>query len=219
LSKILVSKNTQPRNGQTRKGQKAPVSSDVKAYIKKVVNSKLESSEEDKWINIAAMSVAASSTPSFIDVTSIGQGVTSGTRNGDTFKMKHLRISLACIVADATNLLRVVIFRWKMNNTSDVPSTAEIFQDPTATTRVCLSPLVVTKPSRFTMLFDKLFNLDQLAHPQIIDTINLKLNNLVSFDQGTSTGRDHIYFGFMSDSTAIAHPALSYESMVLFHDD
>jgi len=165
------------------------------------------------------MSVAASSAPSFVDVATIGQGVTSGTRNGDTIKLKHLRISLACIVADATNLVRVVIFRWKMNNTSDVPSPSEIFQDPTATTRILLSPFVVTKPSRFTILLDKLYNLDSLAHPQIIDTINMRMNSLVSFDTGTSTGRDHIYLCFMSDSTAIAHPAFSYESMILFHDD
>jgi len=133
--------------------------------------------------------------------------------------MSKLRIGMSMIYADATNIVRVFVFKWNMNNTSDVPSTGEIFQDGTGTTRTCLSPLVVTKPSRFKMLYDKTFSLDSLAHPQIIGKIEMKMKFLISYDQGTSTGRNHIYLGFLSDSAAIPHPAFSYESFVTFHDD
>jgi len=191
----------------------------LKKEIKQEILQSLNSSEEEKWINVAAVSAAASGSPTFVDLTTIGQGNTSNSRNGDTVKLTNLRLAFSCIFADATNLLRVTLFRWLMNNTSDVPSTAEIFQDATGTTRTVLSPFVVTKPSRFKILYDKVFNLDSVAHPQILNVTDLKLKSLVSYDTGTSTGRGHIYLSFISDSGAIPHPAFSYESFVKFHDD
>jgi len=217
----MISKNTQPRNGQTRNGQKAPHSKNnsLKNEIKREIMQSINSQEEEKWINVAGVSVATSGTPTFVDLSTIGQGTTSGTRIGDTIKLNHFRFALSVIYADATNLVRVTIFKWMMNNTSDVPSASEIFQDTTGATRICLTPFVTTKPSRFKIIFDKLINLDATCHPQAIHLVEMAMKTLVSFDTGTSTGRNHIYVSFVSDSTAIPHPAFSYESFVKFHDD
>jgi len=195
------------------------VKGNLKKEIKGEILQSIRSQEEKKWNNVAATAVACSGTATFVDLSTIAPGSSSGQRNGDSIKANHLRFALSCIFADTTNIVRVTLFKWIVNSTSDAPSSGEIYQDPSSSARIVLSPFVVTKPSRFKILFDKIFNLDSVSHPQVIDVIEKSIKFPISYDQGTNTGRNHVYVAFSSDSSAIPHPAFTYESFLTFSDD
>lgn len=185
----------------------------VEEKITKILNKRVA----EKYITPAIIGTSSSSTV-YTDVSDIGQGTTILTRTGGEIRLKRFVLRWNAVVADVTNLIRVILFVWKPSSTSDTPSDAELFNDPSDTTRKVISPTLPLKPSRFRILKDSTVMLDSY-HQQRCGDFSIDLGDLkVSYDLGVNTGVNHLYLAVVSDSSAVSHPTFNYEMLLYFSD-
>ncbi len=152
----------------------------------------------------------------FWDLTAIPQGATFAQRIGAQAHISNLGFKLRFLCADTTNAVRLIILRWIPSDTSDVPNVGELLADAS---NPLLSPVLAYKPSRFAVLFDRLYALTTTGSNYItVDSVHLGDQGLVQFDIGANTGSRHIYAYAVSDSNAASHPGVLLYSDVLFYD-
>jgi hypothetical protein len=186
--------------------------------IVRLIHRTIQMEKQLKWYDVYQTAFSVSDTFSAIDMTGIGIGTTPSQRVGSSALIKSIRMAGSWVTGDATQLCRLVIFKWIPSNSSDTPSLAELCNATSATTQIVVSGLLQYKPSRFKILSDKLFALDTLAHPIKKFEYTVHVNSVVTFDTGGNTGRDHIYLWYSSDSTVAPSPTLTYSFQVKFSD-
>jgi len=164
-------------------------------------------------------SLSATSAFAYQDLTSgVGQGVAVYQRIGQSINVSKISLRMIMTLADATQVIRVMIFRWLVSDTSDAPSTSEILDTIGGTCIDVLAQPLPYKPSRFAMLWDRTYTFATNWQPVQHIEHDVKLNTLVQYDVGVSTGKNHVYIAFASDSVAIAHPSVVYSASVHYHD-
>jgi hypothetical protein len=172
---------------------------------------------QTKLVNLA--SVGANPTSgSFIDFTStVSIGTTELTRIGNRIRVKRIELRFFLLTSNASNMFRLLIFKWRPDTSSDPPALSEILTDTGSNTRQTLSPFLVQNPSRFKILMDWTVALDTY-HPMKHHSIFLDCDDELSFTaNNVQTGQNHFYMCYMSDST-VTGPAFTYESIVHFTD-
>jgi hypothetical protein len=190
--------------------------SDKKNSIRALVRSEIVGMKQLKWFDVYSGVTSVTNVPTFIDTTSIAVGTNVSQRVGAEVLMKSLRISGSWVVGDPTQLARFVVFKWFPSNSSDVPSLSEL---TTATgSNACIGGWLQYKPSRFQILYDRLEKLDTLAHPIKDFTFNVRINSKLDYDTGSTTGRNHIYIMYVTDSGVIPTPSISFTYQVIFND-
>jgi hypothetical protein len=184
--------------------------------VRAVVRSEILGLKQLKWFDVYSGTASITNVPVFTDITSVAIGTGVSQRVGAEILARTVRISGSWVVGDPTQLARFVVFRWIPSNSSDVPSLSEL---TTATGNdVVIGGWLQYKPSRFQILKDKLFKLDALAHPIKDFTFTVKLNSKLSFDTGSTTGRNHIYLMYVTDSGVIPTPTIRYSYQLVFND-
>jgi hypothetical protein len=209
---------SKPRGRQPRKNNNGHNSSVSKnnSSIRSIVKSEIVGMKQLKWFDVYSGVTSVTNVPTFIDVTSIAAGTNISQRVGAEILMRSLRVSGSWVVGDPTQLARFVVFKWIPSNSSDVPSLSEL---TTATgSNAVIGGWLQYKPSRFDILHDRLFKLDTLAHPIKDFTFNVRINQKLDYDTGSTTGRNHIYIMYVTDSGVIPTPSISYTYQVVFND-
>lgn len=184
----------------------------TKKYVKNVLSRTIETKIFDyqSYNNI-------SSVPFLQDLSQVAQGTLVTNRIGDTVKPTHLDIRYVYTVADVTNLMRLIIFKWHPDDASDAPQANEILED-TTTSYACISPYKWQDRERFTVLYDHKFT---FATPSVIQrefSKTIKLRGNLSFNGTGLTGSSHIYFLLVSDSAAALHPQCLFYSRLYYKD-
>jgi len=163
--------------------------------------------------------ISATSTFAYQDLTSgVGQGIAVYQRIGQSINVSKISLKIILTSADATQVMRVIVFRWLVSDTSDAPATNEIFDTIGGTAPEVVAQTLPYKPSRFAMLWDKTYTFSTNYMPVQHIEHDVKLNTLVQYDVGVSTGKNHVYIAFVSDSVAIPHPTVTYCASVHYHD-
>jgi len=183
-----------------------------------IVKSIIGSGLQVKLSNLATLG-ASPGGGTFVDLLStVAIGTNELSRLGNRVHVRHLRIAYQLVLGSATNnMIRVVLFKWRPDTISDPPGTNELLTDTGSNVRQCLSPYLVQNPSRFKVLYDHLHALD-VYHPNVIRIDEIKLNVECSFsNNGVTTGQNHIYMLYMSDST-VNFPTMNYETVIHFTD-
>lgn len=199
-------------------GKRRDSDKDLKKLVRGQVRSMQDSVKEIKYIVPAVISLSLNSFNA-VDLTSlITQGTTAQTRIGANVYLKKLEMTWQALLGDPTNLVRVLIYEWLVDSSTDVPQITELLEDSSTIPRQILSPLLVIKPHRFRMLHDGLVDLDTY-HPQRHGKLTIKLGNMkVGYNLGVNTGRNHLYITLLSDSGVIPAPTFSYEMKILYTD-
>jgi len=197
-----MKKQFSDKKGNTKTNQKQP------SVVKMLRNLK-----QIKWYTGAGTLTSSSSTMSFVDLTTPAQGTASNQRIGTSINLREVLIKGNVIVGDTTNVVRFLVFRWLVDNNSDVPGADELFDSATdvysGTTRY--------DPKRYKILFDKMYLLNAY-HPSRLMDIKIDLgDSLATFSSGTS-GQNHVYCATISDSTAIPHPTLAWSYQLQWRD-
>jgi hypothetical protein len=208
--------NRQLGNRPIRRGNKG-TSKSASKEIANIVKSIMNQNVEKKWINHSGYNYALSTSSYINDMTDVASGWSSTTRIGNTITIKKFILKVNFVHADATNLLRVVVFVWKPNTISDVPIDNEVLTDTTNGVSI-RTLLIPDKPSRFKVLADKVLSVDTY-NPQANWELNLNMDHKVQCNSGATTGSEHIFILAVSDSSAATHPNYSYECDVYFTDD
>jgi hypothetical protein len=187
-----------------------------KNKIRSLVRSEIVGMKQIKWFDVYSGVTSITNVPTFVDVTSIAAGTNISQRVGAEILFRSLRVSGSWVVGDPTQLARLVVFKWHPSNSSDVPSLSEL---TTATGNdVVIGGWLQYKPSRFQILHDQLFKLDTLAHPVKDFTFTVRVNSRLDYDTGSTTGRDHIYLMYVTDSGVVPTPSIRYTYQCLFND-
>lgn len=184
------------------------------AYVQRLI----KRNEEMKYAVIDA-SYSATTTPGLYCLSNTSQGDTGGTHIGDESVMKNLELRLIASVADATNSVRVILFRWKPNIGYVVPGAGAILKD--ANSPANLSSLYQEDgEDQYQIMYDELFLLAAAGgNPeQISRRIRRNFNIRCDFLTGTSNSSNMIYLMLISDSSATTHPSVQFMSKIGFTD-
>jgi len=187
--------------------------SNVAAVVNKILKKKAELKSFD-----VGFGTTVDSTGTLTKISSIPQGDTDSTRDGDQLLVTRisLRGTLANSSSDLTNVMRVIIFKWMQDDASAGPvSATDILQS--------LSPYSPydrdgLRAKKFIVLLDR-FLTTSLQGPAIMKyDYDSKHDFKISYSAGAVTGYSNIYVLQISDSSGIPHPTGSWISRVWFND-
>jgi len=127
---------------------------------------------------------------------------------------------------DTENVVRVTIFEWLMDFSSEAPTFGDVFVEST-TSFPYLSPFNVDTKEKYRILYDKRHDLSNAAGNPYMETKFVEFRNLkpwVKFFGDSVSGvgaqliKGNIFLIVSSDSSATPHPTLTYSTMYTFTD-
>jgi len=195
----LVSKK---KNQQT-KGMVVPAL--AKTEIKKLIKQEIKGVQEVKSFDTGIGSTF-DNTGSITKLTTIPQGDTDTTRDGDHIKLTKCWCNLAVSVGDATNVVRVIVFRWNQDDSSVAPTVNDITQSVSA-----YSPIHRDneRAHKFDVIFDKFFSVSNVGPGCASVEWRKPLKSIIAFQATANTGTGHLYMYIISDSSAVPHPGVN----------
>lgn len=138
------------------------------------------------------------------------QGDNVSQRDGDQITIKKIVYNLQMAGADATNIVRVIIFRWSQNNNATVPAVTDVLQS--------LSPVSMynytnERSGKVHVLFDRTASLS-LEGTNCITWRGALWGRKIGkkrliFNATAINGVDQPYILFISDSVAVTHPSIT----------
>jgi len=156
------------------------------------------------------------------DLTLIPEGTDSAERIGTSVTLKSLVVRYRLLVADSTNMVRLIVVRYKGSG-SDV----SLSDFPDETGVAGLGPLgcwmTLLKEKFHTVLYDELINLGTDAADQALGVIRVNLHrgktNWDPAESATVPEEGGIMMFARSDSGAATHPDISYISQLNYFDN
>jgi len=179
---------------------------------------RMEKRKQPKYL-AGVFNNTVSSTSVFTDLTGgIAQGTTMYQRIGQSIRVQNISLKGILTSVDATQVMRIIIFKWLVSDTSDAPSVSELLDTAGGTIPDYVAQRLVYRPSRFSILWDKTWTFSSNWQPvQHFDHI-VKLNSEIEFDVGVNTGKNHVYMLTVSDSAVSTHPSAIISTTVHYHD-
>lgn len=211
------------RSKSTQRSSKGEsLSPEQKAQIRQMVNSKLSSNIERKYITALTNTSSISYTGSVYNVLSnavLGDGAINAYTG---VVLKPTRVTLRYRVSSnqSYSALRVILFQWRE---SGVPSTAGILTT-TGSVLAPFSPLLYLNRPLIHVLHDELhclFQRDAASYASECKTVDIK-TGLLSIHMNPATApvpqKNGIYLLCISDDAAVSYPVLDFYSDVEFTD-
>lgn len=184
---------------------------------KKQVKAIINRGRENKYYD-TLLSVTEEYGGTVYSISDVPQGDTDITRDGDQFNQRALRLKGKVVNADSTNLLRLVVFRWKQE---DTPAPADILNSTyVGTIRAPYSPYHHDGRTNFTVLYDKTFPTDTYSPQRYFDSkwINLREKKQYMVAGSATVGKNKLYVLIISDSAAEGSPLCDMVSRLTFTD-
>jgi len=190
----------------------------IKKLVKTQVQSMIRSRQELKSFD-TGLAQTVSSTGNVIKLTTIPQGDTDSTRDGDQINITKLEgVVVGTCSTDTTNILRCTIIRWNGDDTTDAPTIAKVYQTSASP---FISALVRDnlRSNYMSVVQDDILCVGATS-PQIEKSrYSHKWKALkCNYESGTNTGVGQLYAIVSSDSTAVAHPSLTCMWRVYYTD-
>lgn len=155
-------------------------------------------------------SIDANGTVTKLVMPAQGDGVSE--RNGDKIWLKRIRVKLAILNADTTNVFRLILFRWTQDNSipANVPLSIDVLQGLNALQQYNFTH---KQANQVHIIYDRLLPLSTNGNPiRVIDQVlygkRLGKKKII-FDAAIVSGTDQIYVLAMSDSVAAPHPNMA----------
>lgn len=186
----------------------------TQAYVKRLI----KRNEEMKYA-IINTSYNATTTPGLYCLSNTSQGDTGGSHIGDESTMKNLDFRMLVTCADATNAVRVVLFRWIPNIGYVAPGAGSVLKDATSLGNLT-SCYLEDGEDMYKVMYDELFLLAAAGgNPeQVSRRIQRTFNLQCDFLTGTSNSSNMLYLMLISDSGAATHPTVQFMSKIGFTD-
>lgn len=149
------------------------------------------------------------------------QGITDGTRVGDSIKCQHLSMRLhvfanTSAASTVRSIVRCIIFEDKQNKVSAGGDLLQIF----GTGQGVLSPKYWDNRFETKVLYDKTWTLDNINQTGRHESIELPLGHHSQFEAGTTAINTGSYkMLYFSNHVATDLPTFNYVSRVTYTDD
>jgi hypothetical protein len=159
---------------------------------------------------------SVSSTGTIQKLSTIPQGDTDSTRDGDALQIIRIEFRVAFAFADPVNTGRVIVARWNQDDSSAAPTgITDILQTATPYSPYNRDNL---RAKKFSVIFDNTY-LVGATGPNILGScLSKNYPSKIAFQAAANTGNGHIYAFMVSDSAAIAHPIFTYVARIWFTD-
>lgn len=145
-----------------------------------------------------------------LDLSNMSLGTAEQQRLGNGANPTSYELRCRFEAIDLNNIIRMIIFRWAPDNSSTVPTIANILEDPGGGLLPPYWPYNSDERQLFQVLEDKSFQLilnqDSWIKFYSHGAKKLARSKTIEFTSGATTGTNHIYAFFISDSGAINHP-------------
>jgi len=201
-----------------RRGRK--LNSRQKTQVKKLIGNQTEWKHFDT--SFAALAVDASGvvTGPFASPT---QGDGDIQRIGNRIHIKSLLMKFDVTTSDATQQVRIVVFRWKPDSTIDLPSPAKVFDTLVNNPAMANINTFSMQMGTIHVLYDKLVastTVDSARHYRQFFRFGRRLGakNVNFSNDAALTGTNNIYVAFVSDSALPGHPTVAATSRVVYTD-
>lgn len=191
-----------------------------KRQVKNMIGRNIE--HKYKYFDVSATSIDANGvlTSSW---TQISQGVQTANRVGDEIMIKQINVNASFIVGDTTNFMRMIIFRWHLDNNVTSPAQGDIIQNTAS--NVFSSPINQNsvEEKKITIVKDIYFPMSATGS-NAAKTFRFKLfgrrlgPKKVYFNPAGTTGFGHVYALFLSDSVAATHPTAAISTETIYTD-
>lgn len=187
----------------------------TKAFTSKVL--KVVKRTQEKKYYPYANSGTVGSTGYLLDLTTIPQGDTDTSRDGDALRVTSIQINFAWAAADAYNICRMVMFQWMpASSPGSPPALSDIFVD---TADAVISPFAHDTRKSYRILADKTCIVDTDDPMKICKMyVYRKFMRNIQYSGGTTTGTGNIYCWLVTDSNVSTHPAVSWSGKTNFTD-
>lgn len=198
------------------KGGKFQTPLATKKYVKRYIARNTEAKYQTSTLDNTTMAVTGTITK----VMTVAQGDTDSTRDGDELKIKRITIRGSVNVNNTAvyNRTRLIIFQWKPDDTSLVPTVAMILNGTGNVTEIVEGITNHDRSNQFNILFDKTMNVNYYGVPQFhIRKTLKKFNTIQKFTAGASTGSGQIYALYAGDQVTNA-PTLNLQTYMSFTD-
>lgn len=193
----------------------------TKPTIRKMITSKINAQLEDKfYTNNGSNSIPA--TAGFITpLTSVSQGDSDTTRNGDCLVMKKLYVrgyfTVSGSMTNAQCPVRLFIVQWAPLTaaTLTISQFMTILGTPNSTTSMTNWD---SRPM-FKILYDKWFNVDTYHSAVQFACEITDMHKKIQFQTGTNSGTNHIFIAAISESnTTIQEPVMNWNTRLVYND-
>lgn len=186
--------------GRMQSGRKPTV-----GQVRRIVKGQINRAHETKVLGLGASSIAVSTTPGFLELSAMAQGITKATRIGDAIRLRSLNLRLVIQGADSTNLIRIMLVRgFRALTAADGPTAIAANFDR----------------DDGLVLFDRLYGTEAVAGPNAFkENLHLFPKGDIRYDgAGTGSVRGGLYLFHVSDSVATAHPVLVMVGEMYYKD-
>lgn len=182
--------------------------SQVRALVKQALDSEIELKKHDTTVDITA-----SDTGTVVDLSNMIQDVGVGERVGQKVKPKSLDVRLSMIHADSTQVIRLILFQWHQDTSVFTPG-ASVLLDPVALAAgsfgATTAPYNDTNRGLFRIISDRTFTSVTAADTAVVHwkrKFSPELRH-IEYNDSSLEGTEKLWLLAVSDSTAIAHPAV-----------
>ena len=202
---------------QKKKGLKAKESD---KHIAKIARKVMRAEPQLKFWDVDAALVTPTWNGTVHDLSLTPVGTTDSTRIGDELKYTgfNLQIQAQPAAAAPSQLLRVLLFRWKMDDSIDAPTTNEILT--TGLVGTLNAPMshynFDNYKEKFTIIQDTMFMCD-VTKPSYRVISKFKMNEKTQYIAGSTLGVNKIFMLIIS-GLAAGGPTVLWDYRATFSD-
>jgi len=192
----------------------APLNNRQKASVKRLI----KNNEEMKYFR-AGLNTTTSNVAVLSSLSNIAQGVNDDQRIGNVVQPIEMKVRLDLIIADSTNIIRFVIFRWKDADTT-APVAGDIFSNGLSGGVDTSSFYNDETKDKYRILYDRTFVGSNTADSiRQFTQFKLRLGTKIRYtSNAVTTGTNKYYQLNMSDSAAVTHPTLIWNTETRYSD-
>lgn len=140
------------------------------------------------------------------------QGTNEDQRIGNQITQKMIEMKYSVSAGDATNFVRVIIFKWYTDNNVEIPTAADVLQDIVNNTWLAPYNDRSIEGNKIHIMHDRVhcLNVQGIANVAVsLKIFGRKLGRKVqTFSTAGIVGHNQTYFLCVSDSIAAAHPTI-----------
>lgn len=206
-----------------RRGAPAPP---LNPRVRQSIHKMIIANKEPNYFDVAPATQEATQTASYKLLTTIPQGDGTGERLRDelsylSYKIKILATPETGASANTVHHVRVIGFKWHPDTANETPGANDILEDDTDPTSMMVGDQ--QKRKKFTVLFD----MDRFMNSRdanngsslIWNEFSGKLNGNLKFNEGLTTGSNHVYIGIFGGYAAgTENWNCIYASRIRYHD-
>lgn len=206
-------KRERESNAPSKKVRGGPSMGTITRKIKKEVTK----GKEKKYFNMSATGTVDWN-GTITDMCLVAQGDADTDRDGDQLEIRSFELNYTLSQGDATNQFRVIVLQWFPTS---VPTVANIIFGSGAAT----APIASYQHDnrfQFRILLDEVVSLASAAGTAALTRRHMLIGGFktrkLQYVAGSTAGSDHLYMLLVSDSSASAHPGITYYAKLNYFD-